>query len=148
MHAISAIWPIECYSYSYCVGGSGMCMHADLMLLYLLYLWIMISTKKKSWAELLSISLPSSFRGHPGIAKYCTVWVIFSRYFLIDAFSLACAIWKVSAKVSVTATSWKITSTADCRENWIYAYRILQFSQSQNNHPSSIDLWIALLLSA
>ena len=45
-------------------------MHADLMLLYLIYLWIMISTKKKSWANSLSISLPSSFRSHPGLAKY------------------------------------------------------------------------------
>ena len=67
-------------------------MHADLMLLYLIYLWIMISTKTKSWAKLLSFSLPSSFRGHPGLAKYHTVWATFSRYFLLDAFLLACAI--------------------------------------------------------
>ena len=26
MHAILATRPIECYSYSYCVGGSGICM--------------------------------------------------------------------------------------------------------------------------
>ena len=52
------ILPTECYIYSYCVGGSGICMHADIMLLYLLlYLWIMISTKKESWEKLLSISL-------------------------------------------------------------------------------------------
>ena len=72
-------------------------MHVDLMLLYLLYLWIMISTKKKSWEKLLSISLPSSFRGHPGLAKYHTAWATFSRYFLLDAFSLACAIWIVDS---------------------------------------------------
>ena len=50
------------------------CMHADLVLLYLLYLWIMLSTNNKSWTKLLSISLPSSLRGHPGLAKYHTVW--------------------------------------------------------------------------
>ena len=73
-------------------------MHADLMMLYVLYLWIMISTKNyKSWSQLLSISLPSSFMGHPGLAKYCTVWVTFSRYFLLDSFSLASAIWIVSS---------------------------------------------------
>ena len=42
--------------------------------------------------KLLLISLPSSFRGHPGIAKYQTVGATFSRYFLLDTFSLACAI--------------------------------------------------------
>ena len=26
--------------------------------------------RSKSWAKLLSISLPSSFRDHPGLAKY------------------------------------------------------------------------------
>ena len=26
--------------------------------------------RSKSWAKLLSISLPSSFRDHPGVAKY------------------------------------------------------------------------------
>ena len=52
--------------------------------------------KKKDWAKLLSISL-SSFRGHPGVVKYHTVWATFSRYFLLDAFSLACAIRIVSA---------------------------------------------------
>ena len=48
-------------------------MHADLMLLYLLYLWVIISMKKKSWAKMLSFSLLSPFRGHPGLAKYRTV---------------------------------------------------------------------------
>ena len=85
-------------------------MYADLMLLYLLYLWI--SMKKKSWAKLLSISLLSSFRGHPGQAKYNTVRATFSRYFPLDAFSLACIIWIISIYVSVTATSWQITSIA------------------------------------
>ena len=86
-------------------------MHADLMLLYLLYLWIMISRKKKCWAKLLSISLPSPFRGNPGLAKYHTVWATFNIYFLLDAFTLTCAIRIVSAYVSITATSWQITSS-------------------------------------
>ena len=111
MHAMLHIWPIEYYSYSYCASGSGICMHADLMLLYLLYLWIMISRKKKCWAKLLSISLPSPFRGNPGLAKYHTVWATFNIYFLLDAFTLTCAIRIVSAYVSITATSWQITST-------------------------------------
>ena len=34
-------------------------MHADLMLLYLCYLWIMITMKKKSWAKLLLVNLLS-----------------------------------------------------------------------------------------
>ena len=29
-----------------------------------------LQTVANSWAKLLSISLPSSFRGHPGLAKY------------------------------------------------------------------------------
>ena len=48
-------------------------MHGDLMLLYLLSLWIMTNFHEevaKSWAKFLSITLPSSFRGHPGLAKY------------------------------------------------------------------------------
>ena len=93
-------------------------MHVDLMLLYLLYLWIMISKKKKSWAKLLLLSLLSSFRGHPGLAKYCTVWATFSRYFLLDAFSLACAIWLVSAYTSVSRPLLgKSPQQFDCKEN-------------------------------
>ena len=42
-------------------------MYADLMLLYLFYLWIMISMKKLE--KLLSISLPSSHRGCPSVDK-------------------------------------------------------------------------------
>ena len=48
-------------------------MHADRMLLYLLQLWTMhdrFPQRSKSWAKLLSISLPSSFRDHLGLAKY------------------------------------------------------------------------------
>ena len=78
-------------------------MHADLMLLYLLYLWIMISTKK-NWVKLLSISLPSSIRGHSDLAKDCTVWATFSRYILLDAFSLPCAIWIVANEVATSVS--------------------------------------------
>ena len=48
-------------------------MHGDLMLLYLATLALdydRFPRKSKSWAKLLSISLPSSFRDHPGLAKY------------------------------------------------------------------------------
>ena len=115
-------------------------MHIDLMLLYLLYLWIILSTKKKSWVKLLSISLPFSFRCHPGLAKYRTVWATFSKYFLLDAFSLACAIWIVKCLHQCHGhfSLGKSPQQIDCREKWIYVYRIHQFSQ--NNHPSSIDL--------
>ena len=77
-------------------------MHADLMLLCLLYLRIMVSTKTKSkswWAKSLSISLLSSRRDHLGLAKYHIVWVTISRYFLLDALTLACAIWIVIAYI-------------------------------------------------
>ena len=103
-------------------------MHADLMLLYLFYLWIMISTMKKSWAKLLSVSLPSSFRDHPGLAKYHAVWATFSR-FLLDTFSLACAIWIASAYVSVTNHCWYVlllqyfnASTVPLNYNFICPY--------------------------
>ena len=71
------------------------------MLIDLLYLWIMISIQMKSlsWVKLLSISLPSPFRGHPDLAKYHTVWTTFSKYFLLDVFSLACAIRIVSTYI-------------------------------------------------
>ena len=71
----------------------------------------------------------------------------FSRYFLLDAFSLPCAIWIVSAYIkhhSRFLVKYKLPQQLDYRENWIYAYRIYHFSQ--NYHPSSINLWIPLLL--
>ena len=73
-------------------------MHAELMLLYLLYLWIMTDFHEevaKSLAKYLSISLPSSFMNHLGLGKYCSLGNLQYRiasYFLLDAFSLACAI--------------------------------------------------------
>ena len=70
-------------------------MHAFLMLLYLLYLWIMHFQEEKNWVKLLPVSLLSTIRGDPGLAKYHTVWATLSRHFLLDAFSLACAIWIV-----------------------------------------------------
>ena len=110
-------------------------MHIDLMLLYLYYLWIIISMKKKNWENLLSISLLSSIRGHPGQAKYRIVWAT------LDAFSLAYAI-RIVAKCIPTSASWpflgKLPQQLNCRENWIYIYKIHQFSQ--HYHPSSIDL--------
>ena len=98
--------------------------------------------RSKSWEKLLSISIPYSFRGHPGLAKYRTVWTTFSRYFLwclsmmpmmpycssSDAFSLTCTIWIVSAYVRYHGhflANYK-PQQLDCRENWIYAYRICQ----------------------
>ena len=53
----------------------------------------------KSWTKLLSISLPPTFRSHPGVAKSHTIWDTFSRYFLLDTFSLACGIQIVSGYV-------------------------------------------------
>ena len=97
-------------------------MHADLMLLHLLFVQIMISTKKKSWAKSLSILLPFSFRGHPGLAKYHTVWATFSKYFLLDPFSLACAIQIVSAYVHQHHSRFSLGKSPQqlhCRENWI-----------------------------
>ena len=77
-------------------------MHADLMHA----VWPALSLdhdfhEEEKLGKLLFISLPSPFRGHPGLAKYPTVWVTFSRYFLLDAFSLACAIQIISAYGSV-----------------------------------------------
>ena len=74
-----------------------------------------------------------------------SIQVTFSRYFLLDAISLACPI-RISAYVrhhapllgfnSLIVESYKSPQQLDCRENWIYAYRIEQFSQ--NDHPSSM----------
>ena len=100
------------------------------------------TTKKKNQEKFLLISLPSYFRGHSGLAKYRTVWATFSRYFQLHSFSLACAIRIVNAYVSITAASWQPPQQLDCRENWINAYKIHQCFQ--NDHPSSIDLWIPL----
>ena len=68
--------------------------------------------KEEKLGKIAVSLLTSSFRGHPGLAKYRTVWTTFSKYFLLDAFSLACAIQIVSAYVSVTAASWQITTRA------------------------------------
>ena len=76
IHAILATWPIECYSYSYCVGGSYACWsYAAVSALPLDYDFHKDVAIAKSLTQLLSISLPSSFRGHPGLAKYSKVWV-------------------------------------------------------------------------
>ena len=48
-------------------------MHGDLMLLHVSTLALdhdRFPRRSKSWAKLLSISLPSSFRDHPSLAKY------------------------------------------------------------------------------
>ena len=117
-------------------------IHAYLMLLCLLYLWNMISTKKKNWKKLLSISLPSCFRGHPGLAKYHIFWTT-----LVDTFYQMPSHWPVqfgqqlaSAYVSVMAISWQITSTNllqrevdSCLQNP---------PVSQNNYPSSYDHYL------
>ena len=98
MHAIFVTWTIVCYNYSYCVSESEICILILCCCICSIFgSWSPRSNE--SWAKLLSISLSSSFRGHPGLAKYCTVWATFSRYFLLDAFSLACAIWTVNAYV-------------------------------------------------
>ena len=126
MHAISAAQPIECYSYSYCVGGSGMCM----LILCCCICSVFGSSfpqRSKGRAKFLSISLPSSRRGHPGLAKYRTAWATFSRYFLLDVFSLACAIWIASAYVRHHGhflANYKSPQQLDCGEDWIYAYRM------------------------
>ena len=97
----------------------------------------------KDWTKLLSISLQSSYRGHPGLAKYCTVWETFSRQFLLDAFSLACVIWIVQFVTYVRCHGHflaknKSPQQLDCGKNWVYTYRMHQFSQ--NDRPSNIDL--------
>ena len=48
-------------------------MHADLMLLRLLSLDHDFHEEVKAGQKLMSISLLSSFRDHPGLAKFCTV---------------------------------------------------------------------------
>ena len=103
--------------------------------------------RSKTWAKVLSISLPSSFSGHPGLVKYHTVQATFSRYFLLDQFSLACAIRRV-AKCFVRhhghfLAQYKSSQQLDCRENWINAYRVHQLLK--NDHLSSIGLWISHL---
>ena len=103
----------QSHNHACCISHMTTIAHADLMLLYLLYLWIMISTKKKSWASSIAVNLlPSSFRDHPGLAKYRRV----SRLLL-----------------------GKSPQQLDCKKNWIYTYRIHQFFR--HDHPSSIDLW-------
>ena len=74
-------------------------MNADLKLLYPDLDYDQFPQRSKNWAKLLSISLPSSRRGHPGLAKYHTIWATFSRYFLLDSFSLAYVIWIVNAYI-------------------------------------------------
>ena len=77
-----------------------------------------------------------SFRGHPGLAKYHTVWVTFRRYFLLDAFSLTCAVWIVSTYVSQCQGQFLSN-----HPNSFIVERIgFMLTESQNDHPSSIDL--------
>ena len=46
----------------------------------------------------------------------------------------------LTAQLIVERAQYKSPQQYDCRENWIYAYRIQQFSR--NDHPSNIDLYI------
>ena len=71
------------------------------------------------------------------------MWAIFSRYFLLDTFSLACANWIEVPNLHRFLANYKSPQQLDCRQNWIYVYRV-----HQNDHPSNIDLWIPLQLSA
>ena len=135
---------IECYSYRYCVGGSGICM-LNLCCCIRTISGTGLPQRSKSWAKLLS--LPSSCRSQPDLAEYCIVWATFSRYFLLNALLLI-----VSAYIRDYGhflANYKLLQQLDCEENWIYAYRIYQFSQ--NDHPSRDSsnrvLWLPLLLS-
>ena len=147
MHAILATWPIECYSYSYCVGGSGICM--------LILCNVSVLSLDHDFHEEVKAgqnccqSHYHLFWDHYGLAKYCTVWGTFSRHFLLNAFSLACAIWIVNVYIkrhSHFLANLISPQQPDCRENWIYAYRIYQFSLNKN--PTSNDIWIPLFPSA
>ena len=98
MHAMLATWPIECYSYSYCVRRriydiiiiyqhcttskiEEYYMHADLTAAVSAVYLSSFAQKTKSWAKLLAILLPFPCIGVilVYIAKYCTVWATFSR---------------------------------------------------------------------
>ena len=62
------------------------------------------------------------FWGHPVLTKYCTVWATFSRYFLLNTFSMASAIWIVNAYIrhySHFLAKYKSPQLFDCRENWL-----------------------------
>ena len=92
---------------------------------------------------------------HLGLVKYRTVWASVSRYFLLDAFSLAGLGVRFGSVVDLSACmhaasgamaapcmgNYKSPQQYDCRENRIYVYRITRFLRK-----STIDLWIPLVL--
>ena len=61
-------------------------MHADLMLLYICSIldYDFHEEIAKSWAQLLSILLPFSFRGHPGLAKHHIVWASANHQYILS----------------------------------------------------------------
>ena len=129
MHAILATWPIECYSYSYCVGGSGICM---LILCYCMICSILGSwfpRRNKSWAKLLSILLPSSRMGHPGLA----INIVQSgqpsvnRYLLCNLDSIVCL---RQARHSYFFANYKSLQQLDCWENWILLAEYTSFPRT------------------
>ena len=75
-----------------------------------------------------------SCRGHPALAKYHTVWRTFSRYYLLNAFSLTCTIQIVSAFAknygSFLVNYVYSPQQLDCGENWTYAYRCTGFPRT------------------
>ena len=134
--------PIKYYSYSYCVDGSD--IYADINYVTVSALSLNHDFHKdEKLVKVLSVQLPS-FRGHPGLAKYHTFWETFSRYFLLDTFSLVGLYNWDSKSLYHRPLLGRSPPQLDCREYWIYAYRIHQFSKSQNDHPYSIDLGILL----
>ena len=90
---------LQSWVYNY-IGGSRMCMLILCCCICSIFgSWL---PQSNSWEKLLLVSLPSSRRGYPDLAKYRTVWVTFCSYYLLDAFLLACAFRIASAYIRLS----------------------------------------------
>ena len=142
MHAILTTWPTECYSYSYCVGGSYVCWF---------YAAVCALSLDHDFHEKLgkiAVNLITIFfRGHSSLAKYCTVW----EPSVGTVFSIRCLLTGLCNSDSKCPCQHHGHFLANHLNSLIIGrteFMLQNLPFSQNNHPSSIDLWTPLLLSA
>ena len=137
-------------SYGYCVGGSRIYMLILCCYICSAIFESWLPQRSKSWAKLMSISLPSSHSSHPDLAKYHTVWATFSRYIFSIRYLLSGLCNWASTFVrhhSRFLGNYKSPQQLGCRRSGFLLIECTSFLKP-TILPVYVDLWIPLLLNA